>query len=413
MSVSISNVIDTSDVACAVRALHPDHAHIVKTPFLHEAADNIAGPSRLPALSSSRPHSPSPPRVAPVPARARPAPRVSAASSDRPERFQFWYISSTGQRVEALDEAMVRLDPEEFVNLRKVEIRQMQRDHPFVRQLRMLDAEARIRDDSGKATLFGYLLEEGAPPRCSKFQETSIPVVAKSNPSTAVAKPQSTLLDKFDGIDFLDDDDFLPTPDDTDLIALAAAPKPKFRKELVGSTFSRTNSAPIGSKAARLATNETSSLSSIDKPPISRPGPRLSSHMPTYNPLETDSPSSSTTNIHSTVPYFSPSSAIVFPPDSYDIILIIDTREVESRSNRDRIAESLTSKGVHVETRALRLGDMCWIARKRDGMGGEEDECVLDYVVERKRLDDLCGSIRDGRYTEQCVSDRLQINKRN
>nr|MBC9702457.1 ERCC4 domain-containing protein [Leuconostoc sp.] len=34
----------------------------------------------------------------------------------------------------------------------------------------------------------------------------------------------------------------------------------------------------------------------------------------------------------------------------------------------------------------------------------DERECVLDYVVERKRLDDLCGSIRDGRYDEQKVS---------
>jgi crossover junction endonuclease MUS81 len=82
----------------------------------------------------------------------------------------------------------------------------------------------------------------------------------------------------------------------------------------------------------------------------------------------------------------------------------VDTREVESKSNRDKIAEALEAKGVRVETRALRLGDMCWIARRLDGLGGEEDECVLDYVAERKRLDDLCISIKDGRYSEQCVS---------
>lgn len=88
------------------------------------------------------------------------------------------------------------------------------------------------------------------------------------------------------------------------------------------------------------------------------------------------------------------------------MVLILDTREVESRSNRDKIAESLEAKGVRVETRALRMGDMCWVARRTDGLGGEEDECVLDYVIERKRLDDLCSSIRDGRYAEQCF--RLQ-----
>lgn len=30
-------------------------------------------------------------------------------------------------------------------------------------------------------------------------------------------------------------------------------------------------------------------------------------------------------------------------------------------------------------------------------------ELVLDYVVERKRMDDLCGSIIDGRFREQKV----------
>lgn len=104
-------------------------------------------------------------------------------------------------------------------------------------------------------------------------------------------------------------------------------------------------------------------------------------------------------------PDFDPAEAITFPHGSYDVILILDTREIESRSsNRDKIAESLAAKNIKVETRALRLGDMCWVARRRDGHGDEEDECVLDYVVERKRLDDLCSSIRDGRYQDQCVS---------
>ena len=83
--------------------------------------------------------------------------------------------------------------------------------------------------------------------------------------------------------------------------------------------------------------------------------------------------------------------------------MVLDTREIESKSSRDNFSEAIRSKGINVETRALRLGDVLWIARRRDGLGGEEDECVLDYVVERKRLDDLCHSIKDGRYTEQCV----------
>lgn len=30
-------------------------------------------------------------------------------------------------------------------------------------------------------------------------------------------------------------------------------------------------------------------------------------------------------------------------------------------------------------------------------------ELVLDYIIERKRIDDLCGSIMDGRFREQKV----------
>jgi len=105
----------------------------------------------------------------------------------------------------------------------------------------------------------------------------------------------------------------------------------------------------------------------------------------------------------SAIPDFRPDQATVFPAGSYEVVMVLDTREIESKSSRDNFSEAIRSKGINVETRALRLGDVLWIARRRDGLGGEEDECVLDYVVERKRLDDLCHSIKDGRYTEQCV----------
>jgi crossover junction endonuclease MUS81 len=110
------------------------------------------------------------------------------------------------------------------------------------------------------------------------------------------------------------------------------------------------------------------------------------------------------------LPDFNPDQATIFPAGSYEVVMVLDTREIESKSSRDNFSEAIRSKGINVETRALRLGDVLWIARKRDGLGGEEDECVLDYVVERKRLDDLCHSIKDGRYTEQCVSPLLLIS---
>lgn len=48
--------------------------------------------------------------------------------------------------------------------------------------------------------------------------------------------------------------------------------------------------------------------------------------------------------------------------------------------------------------RHLKVGDFAWISRHKDGK-----ELVLPYIVERKRMDDLGGSIKDGRFHEQKV----------
>lgn len=100
---------------------------------------------------------------------------------------------------------------------------------------------------------------------------------------------------------------------------------------------------------------------------------------------------------------------IVFPAGSYTIQLILDEREVKSTKNRDYMLNGLKKRGVSVMKRSLEIGDMCWVARSNVASGGSPDECVLDYVVERKRLDDLKGSILDGRFHEQKVSHKFII----
>ncbi|KAG0183365.1 Crossover junction endonuclease mus81 [Apophysomyces sp. BC1034] len=89
-----------------------------------------------------------------------------------------------------------------------------------------------------------------------------------------------------------------------------------------------------------------------------------------------------------------------YPPDSYEIVLVLDNREIKMRSNRDYILEKLESKGIKVVKRALELGDMIWIAQKK-GSNSPSDELFLDIVIERKRMDDLVSSIKDGRFREQ------------
>ena len=56
--------------------------------------------------------------------------------------------------------------------------------------------------------------------------------------------------------------------------------------------------------------------------------------------------------------------------------------------------------------RALELGDAMWVAKFHSPTflsqyGEEGDEIMLDWIVERKRLDDLIGSMKDGRFHEQ------------
>lgn len=47
--------------------------------------------------------------------------------------------------------------------------------------------------------------------------------------------------------------------------------------------------------------------------------------------------------------------------------------------------------------RNLKVGDFTWICQER----ASKNELVLPYVVERKRMDDLGSSIKDGRFHEQ------------
>lgn len=103
------------------------------------------------------------------------------------------------------------------------------------------------------------------------------------------------------------------------------------------------------------------------------------------------------------LPEFSP---IRLEPGSFTVQLILDVREVRAKTDRDYMQEELAKKGVKPIMRSLELGDATWVAKCNDPslltrLGAEGDEVVLDYIVERKRLDDLIGSIKDGRFHEQ------------
>lgn len=87
----------------------------------------------------------------------------------------------------------------------------------------------------------------------------------------------------------------------------------------------------------------------------------------------------------------------IWPHGDYEIILIIDNREVRSKLERDFFQTRLESYGVTCDVRPLCVGDSLWIARNKS----TNREVVLNYICERKKLDDLAFSIKDGRFQEQ------------
>lgn len=105
----------------------------------------------------------------------------------------------------------------------------------------------------------------------------------------------------------------------------------------------------------------------------------------------------------SSFPSFQP---IQLQPGSFTVQLVLDNREMRAKNDRDYIQDELIKKGIKPIVRPLEIGDFLWVAKCNDRgflarHDEEGDEVMLDYVVERKRLDDLCGSIKDGRFHEQ------------
>lgn len=87
----------------------------------------------------------------------------------------------------------------------------------------------------------------------------------------------------------------------------------------------------------------------------------------------------------------------LWPKGSYEVYPVIDHREIKSQANRDFFSNALCRKGMKCEIRQLALGDIIWVAKnKKTG-----NECVINTIIERKRLDDLAISIRDNRFMEQ------------
>ncbi|CUS09478.1 unnamed protein product [Tuber aestivum] len=147
-------------------------------------------------------------------------------------------------------------------------------------------------------------------------------------------------------------------------------------------TVSRRENHKVGN-----ITSRASSITSIDcgAPGSSRPQSRAGSITASHA-----APGS-----RPTFPDFAPE---IVKAGSFTVHLLLDNREVRTKNDRDYIQDNLKDCGINPITRPLQVGDAMWIACEK---GGRNREIVLDHIVERKRLDDLVSSIKDGRFHEQ------------
>ncbi|XP_041035763.1 crossover junction endonuclease MUS81 isoform X3 [Carcharodon carcharias] len=118
---------------------------------------------------------------------------------------------------------------------------------------------------------------------------------------------------------------------------------------------------------------------------------------------------SSDSGAHGPEPPFTHIPEFTFRPGEFDVVLCIDFIETTAgASHRKReLVTELKRSQIEFDVRKLHVGDFLWVARERvQHQPGQPQtprarELVLEYVVERKRMDDLCGSIVDGRFREQ------------
>ncbi len=72
------------------------------------------------------------------------------------------------------------------------------------------------------------------------------------------------------------------------------------------------------------------------------------------------------------------------------------------RKKQDILIEELKKSKINFDIGKLNVGDFAWIARPKSCNGKASDkDLILNCILERKRMDDFCSSILDGRYKEQ------------
>ncbi|XP_071159213.1 crossover junction endonuclease MUS81-like isoform X2 [Mytilus edulis] len=142
-----------------------------------------------------------------------------------------------------------------------------------------------------------------------------------------------------------------------------------------------------------------------DLPPI----PSFSKFQETID-LDSQSSQSSIKSISSVSSTYSlPRPDFSLRPGQFEIVLCIDNREFYGggKKGSKNLLPDLMKNGINCDLRELQVGDLLWLAREKPEYSQnfmpdhKPKELVLDYIVERKRMDDLVHSCTDGRLKDQ------------
>lgn len=198
---------------------------------------------------------------------------------------------------------------------------------------------------------------------------------------------------------------FVPTSRKTsshsnvDVIELTDESYDKIKKKTVDLTQGSYKSSTVSSKQTsdiRVASNPVASKpSGSSNNVISLDDIEENERIDIDEPCSSDSipESNSAKDVFDTEPLF------ILKPGSFDILLCVDVIETAGAGKRKKeLADKLTNSKVNMNIRKLQLGDFLWVAKEK---AGTQRELVLDFIVERKRMDDLASSIVDGRFREQ------------
>ncbi|KAL5008151.1 hypothetical protein ScPMuIL_013732 [Solemya velum] len=125
--------------------------------------------------------------------------------------------------------------------------------------------------------------------------------------------------------------------------------------------------------------------------------------------IKSHSSVTSTKSLSSVSSFDSQPPSFILYPSQFDIVLCVDNCEFygSSKSTSKTLLPDLLKNGVDTDLRKLHVGDLLWIAREKTrAVPGQlakpqGRELVLDYIIERKRMDDYVHSCIDGRLQEQ------------